>query len=397
MPRMMIALVSDQRMQNVIPILQAGARYDELTLVLSKDRRTGKPLDRYVHSAGDLKAVLEGNLKVNTCQEWVDPYNIEVVMAVVGSCIQDSGHDDQVVNISGGTKPMAIGALRAAQAAQVPSLYTNTEDNEILWLFPDGSTSSEPIQVVGLDVPLYIRAYGERVTESKTVADLDAACQTWAEIIGSNHKVIYQQVVVPIMSAIKEAHREKSGLPIVCSVRPTHRQLGIIEQLAQEGLWEWDQGSGQITVAEELAIECLNGFWVEHYVAMKMQYSGLFDDVRLNVKLDGVDGEIDVAAVSNGKLVLVECKSNVQRSEQLSKLDSFRRRLGGPFAQAYYGRASEAYAAQIQAQARKFGLNGVVFGAQIRDIGEVIGKNLGTLPKPYHLPDNAKPTSVGLA
>jgi len=381
MNKIMIALVSDQRMQNVIPVLHAGASYEELVLVLSKDRVTGEPLPRYCKSANDLKVVLQNCLRVRICEEWVDPYNVEAVTAVVKSLVENSGRENVVVNISGGTKPMAIGALRAAQAAEAVCLYTNTEDNEILWLFPDGSTRAEPIQVVGLDVSLYIQAYGEKVDISRVVTDLDVDHKIWAEIIGNNHNVIYQQIIVPVMSAIKEAYKKRLDFPVICKVKPTRRQQRIIEQLAQGGLWQWNESSGQIGITGRPAASFLCGIWVEIYVAMQMQYSGLFEDVQFNVELDGVEGEIDIAAVSNGKLVLIECKSNVQRSQQLSKLDSFRYRLGGPYAQAYYARASKAYARQIRKQCSKFRLNGVFFGPQLVDIGKEIGKNMGALAK----------------
>lgn len=372
----MIALVSDQRMQNVIPILQAGNHYDELVLVLSKDRRTGEPLPRYRHSADDLKAVLSQRLYVSIHPEWVDPYNIEAVAGVIEALAQKDTGDGVVVNISGGTKPMAVGALRGAQCARAACLYTNTEDGEILWLFPDGSTSSEPIQVKDVDVPLYIRAYGENVSASKRVADVDAIHQAWARMMGDNHKVIYK-VVNRVTAEIKTAYRDKSGFPIICPLKPTRRQREIVERLAQQGLWKWDPDSSQITVVNQAAASFLHGDWVEVYVAMRMQHSGLYDDVRLNLELEGVAGEIDVAAVSNAKLVLIECKSNVQRSEQLNKLDAFRRRLGGPYAHAYYARASEAYARQIQDQCKKLRLDGVFFGAQLSGLGDEIGKRIG--------------------
>ena len=381
MAKVMIALVSDQRMQNVIPILQDGATYNELILMLSKERGTGRPLQKYKEAADDLTAVLKPRLKVNVSADYVDPYNIEAVAATVRSLIaKHGGGEGVVVNISGGTKPMAIGALRAAHHAGVACLYTNTEDSEILWLFPDGSTKSERMRVLGLDVPLYIRAYGEEVIRSKKVADLNAAQKACTQIIGEQHKVIYQKVIVPVTSAIKTAQRNRSGFPITCKVTPTHRQRAVIEQLAEKGLWEWHQDSGKIVVSNSSAAALLNGGWVEAYVAMQMEQSGLFDDVRLNLELRGVEGEIDVAAVGNGKLALVECKSNVQQSQQLSKLDSFRHRLGGPYAQAYYARASEAYAKRIRAQCQKFQLDGVFFGAELRNIGKCIGERIRGKP-----------------
>jgi len=287
----MIALVSDQRMQNVIPILQAGVTYDELILVTSKDRRTGKTLPKYIEAAKDLMAVLGAHLKVKLSAESVDPYDIEAVASTISTLInQCGGRDNVVVNMSGGTKPMAIGALQAAQRAMVTSLYTNTEDREILWLSPDGSTETKPIQVVGLDVRLYIRAYGEEVIESRRVVDLSADHKAWAKTIGDQHAAIYQKVILPVTSAIKAARKNKSGFPVTCRLRLTRRQREVVERLAQQGLWTWDELSRQIVVTDTLAASFLHGTWVEVYVAMRVQQSGFFDDVRLNVKLAGVEG-----------------------------------------------------------------------------------------------------------
>lgn len=373
----MIALVSDQRMQNIIPLLQKEMAYDNLVLVMSKERQTGRPLPKYTKAANDLMTVLQRYLTVRTNDNFVDPYDIEAVRFVIGNLVRaylEQGN--VVVNISGGTKPMAIGALRAAQAAGIACIYVDTEDNEILWLKPDDSTESEAIQITQFDVSLYIQAYGERVTTSKTIAELDVTHKVWATLIGDQHKVIYQRIIVPITTAIKQSRKRRTGFPIICHTTPTKNQLQVIEQLTQANLWSWDPISQQISITEESSAEFLHGTWVEVYTAIQLHKSGLFNDVRLNVKLDGIEGEIDIAAVSNGKLVLVECKSNVQQSQQLSKLDSFRLRLGGSYAQAYYVRASEANAPAIRKQCQKYRLDGVFFGAELNGMGEKIGKKM---------------------
>lgn len=369
----MIALVSDQRMQNVIPILQENAQYRELILVLSKERRTGKPLERYMNSANDLKAVLDEFVRVTLSDVYVDPYNIEAVKQTIGALIRNSGEPENIViNISGGTKPMAIGAFQAAQSAGVKSVYTNTEDGELIWLSPDGSVQSEPIRVTNLDVSLYIRAYGEKINRSRTVADLDPREIRWAKMIAENYEVIYE-IVNSLASKIKKGN----DLPLHHKVTPTRRQQLVIQRLAKEGLWSWNASTNEIIVMDRSSANFLNGLWVEVYVATQLQESGYFDDVRLNITLEGVEGELDVVAVSNGKLVMIECKSNVKRSEQLNKLDAFRRRLGGPYAHAYYARASSAYHRQIRSQVEKIKLNGVFFGPELREIGKVIARNLG--------------------
>ena len=370
----MIALVSDQRMQNVIPILQDGAQYQELVLVMSKERSTGKPLKRYEDSANDLKVVLSDYLNVTLSNMYVDPYDIDAARATIASLIHEQGKPETVVvNISGGTKPMAIGAFQAAQGIGSESVYTNTEDGEIIRLSPNGAVHTEKIRVIGLDVPFYIRAYGETVREAKPAATLDSREIKWARMIAENHEILYKKVINPLTSQIKKG----AGPPFCYSITPTRRQRPIIRRLAEAGLWSWDDASNEITVTDRSRANFLNGLWIEVYVAIQLEETGYFDDVRLNVTLEGVEGEIDVVAVSNGRIVLLECKSNVQRSEQLNKLDAFRRRLGGPFAHAYYARGSDAYAGQIRSQVKKIRLNGVFFGPELRELGYTIAKKMG--------------------
>jgi hypothetical protein len=376
--RVMIALVSDQRMQNVIPVFQNGARYDEIILVISKDRSSQKPLARYDRSANDLKTVFEvQNLQVTISDQYVDPFDIQMVQqAVEALVVSVMQKGEVVVNISGGTKTMAIGALQAARRVGVPCLYTNMEDGQILWLNgPSGSAHSESIIVRNLDVSSYIRAYGEEVITGLKVSDLDHETVKWANYVGEQHSVLYKDIIRPINDAIKKG-RHKT--PIHWNaIRATRNQRKAIEFLAAEGLWRWDSINQMVILEDSNALPFLFGGWVEIYAATKLYESGFFDDVRLNVKLKGIDGEIDVVAVGKGKLVLVECKSNVQRSEQLSKLDSFRNRLGGSYAKAYYVRAGYEDFRRIEEQCKKFRLDQAFFGPEIQQLGKQIGERLG--------------------
>lgn len=374
----MIALVSDQRMQNVFPVIQKGAKYDELILVLSKDRKTGKPLERFVRSASDLKAVLSGYVgRITVHGVYVDPYDIGAVRSAILSLIQNTS-GEKVLNISGGTKPMAIGAFEAARSAGMRCVYTNTEDGELLWLFPDGSMKKELIDLF-LDVPTYIRAYGERIDKSRDPGQLPAEQVRWARLLVEHYELLYKPVINRLILRFKKDTRErgKPAFPFSFEISPTRRQRKAISEVAQEGLWDWDEDENRVIVRDMEAMKFLNGGWVEVLVANQLYESGFFDDVKMNIFLKGVEGEIDMAATGKGKLVLIECKSNVKRSEQLNTLDAFRRRLGGPYAYAYYVRASDAYRSQIEKQVRKIRLNGAFFGVELRNLAREIARDMG--------------------
>jgi hypothetical protein len=370
----MIALVSDQRMQNVFPFFQQGNAYEQLILVLSKDRKSQKPQQRYLDSATHLSSILKAKTKVVISDWYVDAYDIADVKRCVESLIQEAGNPEQViVNISGGTKPMAIGALQAAQTLGVDSLYVATENGEQLILRTDGSVEASPLNLVGLDVDCYIRAHGERIATSLSVDEFTTMQIAWADGIALHYEALYRDIIAPLTRNIIK----QGSLPAVQQVL-TKRQIAAAQQLAESGLWEYDAIHRVVAVYNAAAADSIKGGWVELYTALELRRSGFFDDVLLNIKLVGVEGEIDIAAVSAGKLVLVECKSNVQQSQQLAKLESFRRRLGGTFAHAYYVRASQDYAKRITVQCAKYLLDGVFFGQELHSMGKRIGQRIRT-------------------
>jgi hypothetical protein len=371
----MIALVSQQRMQNLLPLLQKGTTYSEIILVLSKEQSTGQPKDDFQRSADDLKATLENTpgLSLNVCisDKWVDPFNIGNVEEIIRQLIIEYGKDVVVVNISGGTKPMAIGALQAAQVLGVRSLYTNTENKELIWLYPD-KIVHEPVRIQGLDVKSYIQAHGEKVSSFQKTDEFNPSQIVWADSIIENYDVIYKKVIMPVMLKL----RKDRNYPVYCDIEPTHRQLEVIKRLDQDGLWDWNQNTQEIIITDEVRGESLYGGWVELCVALQLERSRLFDDVLLNVTLEGIDGDLDVVAVSQGKLVIIECKSNMKRTDLFGKLNTFRDRLGGTFALVYYARAGEDYRKDIEKTCKEYKLNGAFFGTELRTIGQDIGSKV---------------------
>jgi len=380
----MIALVSDQRMQNVLPVFQQGANYSTIILLLSKERHSQKPHQRYLASAEDLRQVFVNNGQdVIIAGTFLDPFSIDTTRNDIFNLISQLRNaadlpESIVVNISGGTKPMAIGALQAAQTAALDCVYTDTENNELIWLSPDGTVKTQRLEVANLDVAKYLRSYGATIASAQRVQEIDPRLVSSACKIAEYHPIFYQPIIQSITNALKAANYH---LPVCCQLPhpPTRRQRELIVEFAELDIWQWAETNAELHISQRESAAFLNGGWVELCVANQLVNSQYFDEVLINVTLDGIEGEIDVVAVSKGKLILIECKSNVQRSEQLSKLDSFRKRLGGPFAKAYYVRASEAYAKPIRNQARKFQLNEVFLGKEIHTIGKSIGKTIGVL------------------
>ena len=70
------------------------------------------------------------------------------------------------------------------------------------------------------------------------------------------------------------------------------------------------------------------GSWLECYLYIEMQKSGLFDDVKMSAVIDYLERggncpiscEIDVVGIQNNRLILISCKSNKVETEALNEI-----------------------------------------------------------------------------
>ncbi len=70
------------------------------------------------------------------------------------------------------------------------------------------------------------------------------------------------------------------------------------------------------------------GSWLESYLYIEMQKSGLFDDVKMSAVIDYLERggncpiscEIDVVGIQNNRLILISCKSNKVETEALNEI-----------------------------------------------------------------------------
>ncbi len=371
----MIALVSDQRMQNILPLLQQGSQYRELILVMSKERGTGKPAQRFIKATNDIADVVahvRPNMYVSVCCHFFDPYDIDEIRALI-ECLIVSGEQQVVVNMSGGTKPMAIGALQAAQQTGIACVYTNTENNELIWIMPNAAVHTEAFNLMDLDVSAYLRAYGDRVESCTVFNDINAETVAWADTLLDHYEVLYKAVIVKVMRALSD---RSGGYPISVALAPTRRQKNIIATLAHQSLWEWNEGRSEIVVHHQRQADFICGGWVELCVACQLHRSSAFHNICLNIKLHDIDGDIDVAVISGARLILIECKSNLKETNQLNTLLGFKNKLGGPFAHAYYARAADDNKPNIMKKSNKLRLNGVFCGTELRTLAQEIEHKL---------------------
>jgi hypothetical protein len=287
--------------------------------------------------------------------------SVEASMAEVKAALR-AAHSPAVVNFTGGTKLMSIGAWRAAGEAGTPTLYCDTQCSRFeLERWPAGFSIPPFEQVVaGLDVPVALAAHGLKADRLKSehpdgamIALSHELQRAWVEHEEETNEyfTLLRQQVHPNGRDLRKSDVERvlaSGLPpappALSRVLELAQEAQLIEQVGE--LWRFKVparlNTDQKVRAVQDAHQMLEGGWFEIVVHERMKSCGRFLDVRMNVTSRDQHvsfGENDVVAVDLKRMALtfVSCKSTDVHIKPLEHVYSVRQRaveFGGSHAGA---------------------------------------------------------------
>ena len=365
MTHTMIALVSAQRMQNIIPILQRGAEYERLWLIRSTDADV--PNSRFALALQQTIGALEDILDVRSADPSVGAYGIADTQAIVATLLEESG-GAAVVNFTGGTKCMSIGAYLAAWQAQVSALYVDTANEELVWFYPDGRVQKEEFDLAGrLTVRTYLKANGRNVDEKRTrkhslsQSAIEAARRLlplWPNCISG---------LEAFGAAISQG---RNSLPTsdLDSALVSILQAGGLVKKNEAGDWQ----------ATRMGRRFLTGRWLDALVYTCLLDSGDFDSVQLNLRLEGLENEMDVLATRGGQLMLIECKSgDLGGQTTLNKLQAIRSGFG-TFARTFFAssRGDTQIDRPFRDRAREYGVREIITRESLPEIADRIKRRM---------------------
>ena len=321
-----VCLVSAQATPNITPALDPDFRPENVVLVVSDGmnaqataiedviKPTGVKTERItIDDAWDIRCVEDALL------EWLAKHE----------------QDSVVLNVTGGTKPMAIAAQEVFRSAGLPVFYVHPEKDQVIFLYPSGERYD-----LGNRIKLkpYLKAHGFE-TLNPQHPDLPAKGRELTEyllglikdkanLIGTLNFYAHWAEKTLVSTDVEKFHLEDADF------------VALIELLASANLLSLKQNRLHFT-NEESRFFC-NGGWLELYVF------GVVNDLRERLSIQdmarslevvtskGSKNEIDVAFLAENRLFLIECKtkkfSNQSgqqgASETLYKIDSLTS-LGG--------------------------------------------------------------------
>jgi len=352
----LLHLVSEQRLQNLIPLLALAP--DAVVQVLSGSARFSEVASHLEEAVGTLLPEESRPQFHHVVLESHTP-SIEETRSAVALALKNHGIP-AVVNITGGTKPMSIGAFLAAEDVGVPALYFERGFHAA------GSAAlpeMKPLPNVlkSLTVPALLAAHG--VPAAKLVSTIPADAELeFGRVAASLDAVRHESLKTFLLEIRLQLYPsgDNKAVPKGCiealleNGLPQPSDLNLqpfLEAAAKAGYLQIQNGRFHYAINSDwntrqkldktiVLSRTLVGGWFELHCFSLMARSGDFSDLLTGVQAKGtrVLGETDIVGVDqNGSLVFVSCKADDQALKPLDHVFALRQRareFGGSHARA---------------------------------------------------------------
>ena len=322
-----IMLVSDQAAANLLPALDAVLKPTHAVLLVSK---------RMAQRANHIANVLtENGIKTQQVQLEDEHDMVALEHAVLEVAARVDGEKDIVVNLTGGTKLMALAVQSVAQAAHWPAFYLDIDTDSVVWL--DKTKPSHKL-TQQLRLRHYLGGYGFALKDGIERPQPNASWQVLMtdliQNVGSLEEPIgqlnYLCQVADKTLRVKLTRQQNDSLSLDALLRKFEEKK-LLKRQGEE-----------LIFASEDARRFASGGWIEHHVYQTVcSVTGdlLVRDKAANLQVtdsSGQPNEMDVAFMARNRLFVIECKTakmnnadDTKANDTLYKLSENCRRIGG--------------------------------------------------------------------
>ena len=322
-----VCIVSDQPIPNYVPVLDNTFRPREVILLVTERMRA---------KADALAHTLKTRCGVKTRQIAIaSEYDMqEMEDKVLGELIAlDEAKENIALNLTGGTKLMAIAAYRTFHDAGYPAFYFTATSNEVLLLDNNERLTLQPPKIKIED---YLRLHGYQIAANNQLQhSVPRERQAIGEELVQRHQ--YYTDAITALNGIISTGRAQNRKTLTFTQNETWGALDdLIDLLARYDLLKTD--GDKITFTDEDSLRYANGGWLEEYTFHLAASLPDIQDIALNVQIENAGNphqpnELDIAILSHNILFVLECKTaNLKADEKtqnaLYKLESLKK-LGG--------------------------------------------------------------------
>lgn len=332
-----VLLVSEQAAANLLPVLDPAMRPEEAVLVVSR---------RMEERAGALeRALREGGVQRTTRLHLEDEHDFDAMQKTLLELGERMRGDAVALNLTGGTKLMALAAHDIAQMCGWRRYYLDLDTDEVVWL--DRQATRRQAVNQHLRLRHYLLGYGFAIADGARPENEETRFRDLLGIL-VKHAANYGDAI-GALNGIAESAFPGLAAPLDASVRSFSRLNDLLDELERAGVLKMEGNEIRFTSEDDRRFA--NGGWLELHVYQtlsKVQRDIGVRDKRLNLQVtdaNGVQNELDVAFLARNRLHVIECKTQrlerrparggqrlpapPKANDALFKLAELARRIGG--------------------------------------------------------------------
>lgn len=313
----MFCLVSRQAMANVLPVFML--KPDQVLLLSTKEEKQCANNLEILFQKKKIKVYRKDNL---------DAYDYRAFRAVVKKELEKF-NDDVILNITGGTKLMALAARDAFAELTRKIVYCDTEHKKLITIFPDYKIEE---LIADLTIEDYLSSYGYKIVSEKSVDSFKDYFKLF-EFIEAND-------LLSSFVFMYKRFREKLNMQNMQKPRfseTNHNKTIIITRNIDTIIIEF--GSSNRERFSVPHSEFRSGDWLEYYTFYLLDKQGN-DQLKVGVKLineAGIENEIDIIALKDHRLSLYSCKSGKRDNQyDLFQIETLRNITSGTFGKGFF-------------------------------------------------------------
>lgn len=367
-----LCLVSAQATPNLSPVLDPNLRPRRVVLVVSPDMK---------NRAGWLSVVLKRHGVLVETLDIADAYDFNGCWETILEWLEKQS-DTVALNVTGGTKVMAMAAQDVFREAGHPVFYVNVENDQVIRIDRRETPFELPTKI---KLREYLEVHGYAVDGKPSKPDIAASRR---DVIG---RLAYEsQRLGGALGRVNWLAQQAKGSlqsPALDDDDLDSRSLDeLVSMFAGEKLLKLQQG--KLVFPDEEARQFVNGGWLEslvyHSLAQLAPEIGIADyavGITVTAPDEKTKNELDAACIFRNTLHVIECKSanlapkkdgRNSATDALYKLEALRK-MGGLRTRAmlvdYRGGLSD----YDKSRAAQLGIK-TISGSQLRDIqGELKG------------------------
>lgn len=210
------------------------------------------------------------------------------------------------VNLTGGTKYMALAVQKVFEEFHSDFYYIPYPRNVILTPEREFDISTR------MTVEEYLSVYGHKIHSGKLTQPLDYSQKFFQLFINSFDPDDFE--VIDHLRSLRNIKKSMSPQDIENSFTELTEKPQIVEHFLKKCAYPYTDKLNRYD------IQYLTGGWFEEYVYYLVKRDIKPTDIKIGVKLNTTNNDLDVVFTKNNSLYVIECKTGIEGGSMLNQI-----------------------------------------------------------------------------